>query len=231
MRLTKVLAVTAAGLLATTALASCDLAQSSTETHAYQVDGQVTRLVLTATAGRIEITTGDGPISVSETYRYNRTAPTTRHETAGGTLTLTDDECAGQHVGHCEINYSIRVPAATAVQITTAAGTVDVSGLAGDLTVTSDAGRIDGTGLSSAHTTARTNAGVVSLAYRLAPQAVTARSDAGSVSVLVPAGDAYAVDAGTDAGKVTVEVPRDAASTRTISAHSDAGKVEVGTTT
>jgi hypothetical protein len=229
-RTTRLLAVAATGLVVTAALGACGIAgPTSTETHRYQVGEQVTKLVLNADAGSVDVTAGDGPVQVTEVWRYSRNAPTTSHQTTGGVLTLTDSSC-GTHLGRCEVDYTITVPAATAVVITTSAGGITVSGLAGDLKVDSDAGTVEGTGLASQHTTVHTSAGRVRLAYRVAPVDVSARTDAGAVSVLVPAGDSYAVHADTDAGKLTVEVPQDGGSTRTITAHTDAGAVEVGTT-
>src|SRR5690348_8767726 len=151
-----ILAATA-GLAATLALTACDPSENTTETHRYQVDEQVTRLVLADTAGRVEILVGDGPITVTETYHYGHEAPKTTHSTNAGTLSLSDGSCGNHHFlkGGCTVDYSVRVPASTAVEISAEAGTVDVTGLAGDLNVTADAGRVEATGLSSQHTTVK----------------------------------------------------------------------------
>ncbi len=57
---------------------------------------------------------------------------------------------------------------------------------------------------------------------------MTARSDHGDVTVVVPNGDdAYAVDAGTDHGSRDVGIKDDPSAPRTIDAHSDHGDVSV----
>jgi hypothetical protein len=223
----QLISVTVAGLAAVLALAGCDAAQNSTETHRYTVQEQVDRLVLKSDAGRVEIVVGDGPITVTEVYRYSKNPPAATHTVNERVLRLADGDCPHQHFGQCSVDYSVRVPAATAVEITADAGTVQVTGLSGDLTVTSDAGRVEATGLASEHTKVTADAGRVSLAYRQPPASVDVQADAGTVEVILPTGDSYAVDATTDAGRVTVEVPQDKAAPRTITAHSDAGAVQI----
>jgi DUF4097 and DUF4098 domain-containing protein YvlB len=218
-----------AGLAATLALAACNPGTDTTETHRYEVNDQVSRLVLDDSAGRVEIVVADGPIAVTETWHYDHDAPKTSHSTNAGTLSLDDGSCANHHRfrNGCSVDYSVRVPASTAVEVTAEAGSVEVTGLAGDLSVTADAGRVEGTGLSSQHTTVKADAGKVDLGYRTAPTNVHVQAMAGTISVTVPHGDSYAVDATSDAGHVQVDVPRDDSAPRSITAHSDAGVIKI----
>lgn len=221
-----VLASTAAIALLAAATA-CDPRATSTEKHSYEVSDTLTKLIVDDNAGKVEIVTGDGPVSVEETYRFSDRAPKTAHTITDGILRLTDDSCGNAHFAHCEVGYRIRVPAALAVDIHADAGAVEVTGLSGDLTVRADAGKVEATALSSQHATVQSDAGAVTLSFATAPTTVDARSDAGKVSVTVPGGQSYRVDADTDAGSRTVKVPVDSNATRKITAHSDAGAVEV----
>ncbi|MFC7278686.1 hypothetical protein ACFQS1_32370 [Paractinoplanes rhizophilus] len=47
------------------------------------------------------------------------------HQVGGATLRLTESGCGGDEA-RCEVRFRIRVPAATAVEITAQAGAVDV---------------------------------------------------------------------------------------------------------
>jgi hypothetical protein len=212
------------------ALPACGVTRSSTDVHGYEVTGATTRLVIDDKAGHVNITTGDGPVRVTETIKYGRTRPTTAHTNVDGTVHLTAGDCWAIFDRGCEVDYQVRVPAATAVEIDASAGAVTVTGLTGDLKVTADAGTVQASGLRSAHTTVKADAGKVSLRYASTPSTVDAKSDAGSVDIWVPGGDAYAVDASTDAGKRSVGVRTDPNSTHHITAYSDAGSVRIHAT-
>lgn len=208
------------------ALAACTV--TPTDVYSYEIGDDVSQIHVQDPVGKVEVTADSGTVRVTETVRYSNDRPRTSHTTDGGTLRLTNGGCGG-HVHVCAVDYQVHVPAATSVDITNDAGLVRLTGMAGDLNITSDAGDVEGTGLSSAHATVRDHAGHISLRYAAAPAQVTVTNDAGAIEVRVPKDVTYAVDASTDAGKTSVSVPRDPAATRKISAHSDAGKVTIGT--
>lgn len=207
-------------------VAACSV--TSDTRSSYEIGGTISKLDVRDPAGKVEVTAGGGPVRVTETVRYSGREPRTSHTTDSGTLRLTNGGCGG-HVHVCAVDYQIRVPAATSVEITNAAGVIRLTDLAGDLNITSNAGAVEGTGLSSAHATVHDNAGHVSLRYSAAPTRVTVTDDAGAIEVRVPKDGAYAVDASTDAGQTSISVPRDPGAVRTISAHTHAGKVTIGT--
>ncbi|GAA1041536.1 hypothetical protein GCM10009557_65460 [Virgisporangium ochraceum] len=99
--------------------------------------------------------------------------------------------------------------------------------LGGDLKVETTAGRIDASNLRSQHVDVRTQAGEVSLAHQVAPAQTSARTDAGTVTVRLPGGSTYAVDATTDAGDREVSVAVDPGSGHRVTAQSEAGNVTV----
>jgi hypothetical protein len=214
------------GLALLAVAAGCGSSRSS-ETRTYQVTGAAGRLVVEDSTGQVDITVGDGPVRVTETVRYNRQRPKTSHTSANGTVHLTGGSCWGVFGWGCEVDFKVRVPAGTAVEVHADAGKVTVTGLAGDLDVKAGAGEVQASDLSSAHVRIRAQAGDVSLRYRSAPSTVDARANAGSIGIWVPGGTSYAVDTSTDAGNRTVAVPMDSASAHHIKAHTDAGSVRI----
>jgi hypothetical protein len=209
------------------AASGCMVADRSTETRHYEVRGAATRLVVDDSAGRVEISVGDGPVQVTETLRYGKQRPSTAHTNVDGTVHLTAGSCWALFDKGCQVDYQVRVPASTAVEVRADAGAVTVRGVTGDLRVTADAGTVQATELGSVHTNVRADAGRVTLRYRSSPSTIDAVADAGSIEIWVPGGIAYAVDATADAGDRTVGVPTERGSTHRITAHSDAGSVRI----
>ena len=210
-------------------VAGCSaIGPATTESQSYDVGGAVSRLSLHGRAGSVEVTAGDGPVRVTETLKYTGGRPRTSHSTDAGTLRLADDGCAGGF-RHCEVDYKVRVPSGTAVEVNTSACAIRLTGLAGDLDVTNSAGAIEATGLSSTHVRMRNDAGKISVRYVAEPSTVDITNDAGAIDVRVPATGSYAVDAHADAGRTRVTVTQDPASTRKITARTDAGAITIGT--
>jgi hypothetical protein len=208
------------------AVTGCSVA-ANTDVRSYQVTGDISALSVRNPVGAIEVTAGPGPVQITETIRYTNGKPDTGHATDGGTLRLTNG-CPG-HRHLCQVDYRVRMPAATSLDVDGSVGLVKLTRLGGDVSVTTMAGDVEASGLTSAHTTVRGNAGHISLRYASAPVLVDVTNDAGAIEVHVPKESSYLVDAHTDAGKTTVSVPQDPASSRRISAHNDAGAIIIGT--
>jgi hypothetical protein len=208
------------------AAAACSDKTTSGE-QSYQVDGSVTALSVGARAAAVTIEAGNGPVTVTEQYRYSAGKPQTAHQVGGTTLTLTESGC-GDDDARCEVEYRIRVPAATSARITAHAGAVSVTGLAGDVHVTTDAGAVQGKALSGDEVVVvQTQAGATELEFAEAPRTVQAQTQVGAVAVRVPAGTAYAVEVGTDLGKSDISVDRDPASEHRIQVRTEVGAVTV----
>ncbi|WP_203916219.1 DUF4097 family beta strand repeat-containing protein [Rugosimonospora africana] len=220
--------MTTAGVLIASGVAVAGCSVTSATKSSYEIGDSIRNLNVQDPAGKIEVMAGGDRVKVTETVRYSDGEPRTSHTTDGGTLRLTNGGCGG-HVHVCAVDYRILVPAATSVNITNATGLVRLTNLSGDLNVSSHAGAIEGTGLSSAHATVRGNAGHISLRYAAAPSRVTATDDAGAIEVRVPKDGSYVVDTSTDAGHISISVPQDPTAARTISAHTHAGKITIGT--
>jgi hypothetical protein len=198
------------------------------KTEQFVVSEPVQKVIVASDAGDVDVVATDTDrITISQTMRWLTHEPSPERTVADGVLRL-NDSCGGSWaVFRCETNYRIEVPRDLAVEVDVDAGNVSVSGVAGAVSLRSDAGDLEGTGLVSAHVKATTDAGHVELAFATAPTAIEAASDAGDVTIELPSAE-YAIDAGTDAGDTSVDgiVSYDLAA-HSVSAHSDAGDVTI----
>jgi DUF4097 and DUF4098 domain-containing protein YvlB len=217
---------TAMSVLALTALAGCTSANAKTEEQSYEVTEPVKSLIVDAQAAAVTVDVGHGPVTVTETYHFTNNRPGTSHQVSGTDLRLTDSGCASDE-SRCGVEFKVRVPASTAVSVTTRAGAVDLTDLEGDVTINSDAGAIEGTGLGGEKVSVTTEAGATSLEFSEPPATVTASTELGAISVKVPGGTAYAVEASTGAGKSDIRVQQDPASPHKISLKTTVGAIRV----
>ena len=223
MRILTAAVLGAAGLLP---LSACAGGATRTEESSYAVDQPVTALVVDARAASVTLVVEDGPVTVSETYRYSRGKPTTAHRVEGRALRLTESGC-GDDNARCDVSYRIRVPKATSADITAHAGAVSVDGLAGDLHVTTEAGAVEAHALSSDEVTIKTQAGAASLKFTDAPTLVRATTSIGAIELRVPGMTAYAVDVHAAVGGVSVDVDRNPRSAHRLEVSTEVGAVTI----
>lgn len=214
------------GVLTLLALPGCAIPGSSSATQSYEIAEPVQRLVVNAEAGQVEVTSGDGPVRVTETVHYRTDKPRTTHSVEGGTLRLAGTGCADRELP-CHIEIEARVPSGTVVDVTTEAGEVRLRDLAGAVTVTTQAGAVEGTSLSSERVSVTTEAGAASLQFVAPPTDVQAATELGAIVVKVPRGVAYAVQVDAEVGSADVRVDQDRSSTHKISARTQVGGVRV----
>jgi hypothetical protein len=214
------------GLSIMMASAGCTSLNSKTDEQSYDVTEQVQSLIIDARAAAVTVTTGDGAIKVTETYHYSNDRPRTSHEVSGTALRLTESGCATDEL-RCAVEFSIQVPAATAVNITAQAGAVTLAGLTSDVTVITDAGAVEGTRLAGDRVSVKTDAGATSLQFIEPPASVEASTELGAISLKVPSGTAYAVNASTTAGGSDIRVQQDANSPYKISLRTSVGGIRV----
>jgi hypothetical protein len=208
-------------------LAACTGGSTTTDQVDYRIDEPVTALVIGARAAAVEIATGDGPVTVTEELRWSQGRPSTAHRVEGTTLRLTEDGC-GDDDARCEVRYRIRMPAATSLDVTAQAGAIRLDGLAGTVRVATEAGAVEGRGLSSDEVTVTTEAGATSLEFAEAPTLVSTSTSLGAVDVRLPRTTAYAVDVRTSVGPSSVDVDEDAASAHRIEVRTELGAVSIG---
>ncbi len=145
----------------------------------------------------------------------------------------------------CSVDYVIEVPYDTGVRIRNDTGVrvenisgevevrtngaIEVAGLSGLTILATDGGSVRATGMRSAVIEAESDNGAVRVTSEVAPRSIIAKSDNGSVEVLVPrTGDTYSVDIDTDFGSQTVEVVVDPASERRLTARTSNGSARIG---
>lgn len=210
--------------LAVAGMSAC----SSTKPHknktvSYQESSPVRRLVIKGDVGDIEVTGGGTSVSVTEKHRFQKVDPVTSHTVADGTLTLSYS-CNDPQ---CGVDYTVKVPAGTAVQISDSTGDVKLSQLSGAVEATTGSGKIAAEGLSSPQAQFTTDAGDVVAAFTKSPSAVNAKVSTGDVTFTLPTSTKYAVDAHATTGEVHVDVPQDADAANRITAKVGTGNVTV----
>jgi DUF4097 and DUF4098 domain-containing protein YvlB len=219
------------------------LATQRSEQRALTFAEPVRRAEVRLPAGAVDFAVTDGPVRVQRTVRWVLVKPATSERVDDGVLRVEARSQRSWLGG--EVTYRVEVPAAADVQastgagavsvhgttgevdVQTAAGTVTLANLSGRVRATTEAGQVRGTGLGPGEVDASSSAGTVSLAFDAPPDRVEARTDAGSVELLVP-DQRYAVDASSYAGTARVEVEHDPDAPSRLVAHSNAGAVRVG---
>src|SRR3954451_5645323 len=133
--------VTATLAISVGALTACGTtgAATTTDEQSYQISQSIQALVVEARAAGGIIETGDGPVTVKETYRDGDDKPAPPHGVDGSTLRLTDTGCRTDEV-RCDVEFRVHLPAKASARVTTEAGAVRMTGLAGNVTVTTQAG-------------------------------------------------------------------------------------------
>lgn len=200
----------------------------SQKTDEYTVSEPVDELIVSADSGNVEIVaTSAERVTVHQTTHWVTDEPTPKKTVSNGVLTLAD-ECGGWGLQfRCETDYRIEVPRNLAVSIKADAGDVTVTGLAGRVTLESDAGNVEGTELDASHVQASTDAGDVRLSFATAPTSVDAETDAGDLDIDLPHAE-YALDLDTDAGDTSVEgIVRYDLAPHSVSAETDAGDLTI----
>jgi hypothetical protein len=222
-------AVSALAAVALVSMAACSAGPTTADEQSYEINERVNALVVDGQAAVVTVEAGEGPVTVTEVYRYADDRPRTSHRLDGATLRLTDTGCQNDE-WRCEVEFRVRVPSATTATVTAKAGAVKVNGLTGNVTVTTEAGAIEANGLAGDEVTITTQAGAASLEFVEAPTLVKASTQLGAVDVRLPSGTAYAVDVATTVGTSDVSVRRDAASAHRIQLKTEVGAIRVENT-
>jgi len=242
----KLAAVMLTAGLAVFALAGCyvnvNAGALQHRTRSYSVTGPVQTLVVDAHVGGVRVTGGSAKISVTEHISYRHTVPVTTHQVAAGTLTL-DSNCPAAET--CAVAYDITVPRPVTVRVSDSVGAIRLSSLSGPVTAHTDAGDIDlasvsgpinitgqagsilGQNVSSTQAGLHVTAGTIDVTFSAAPATLTATATAGSVTLRVPGGVPYAVDASASVGSTQVSVIRSDASPHAITAWTTTGSVTI----
>jgi hypothetical protein len=171
-------------------------------------------------AGRVEISEGDRPdarLQLTVSHRLARPEPN---------VTLAGDVLRINGTGS-EARIQLTLPRGTRVRAEVRDGEITLWGSDGELVLITETGTIAGRDLGGTRLSARSLSGDISAHFTSKPDIVTAVSDTGSVTLVVPGGP-YAVDAAcADPSAATVDVAVDPAAERRLAARSRAGRVVV----
>jgi hypothetical protein len=191
----------------------------------FTVSGRVTAVVISGGSGSVDVTgSARSTVSVTQQATYADTPPKATHVLHGTTLTLSYT-CPTELV--CGVSYQVQVPRGVAVSVSTSAGAVTLTSLAGTLNARASAGLITADDLRSPVATFKTNAGGVVATFSAPPQSLTATTNVGPISLSVPGSMAYRINTHTFVGTSTVTVHRSSSSAHTISASSDLGSISI----
>jgi hypothetical protein len=192
-------------------------------------DGPVSRVEIESDAGDVDLHAGaTAGATADRTARWTGPEPEVTETLDAGVLQITVNCPSPSET--CSVDLAVAVPAATATRAQLGAGDIAVAGLTGAHSLSTASGSVSGTGLGAEDTSARTAAGDVDLTFSGAPSQVEAESTAGDVTILVPVGPAYRVDARTTVGHVDVQVADDPGADAVITVRSTAGDVTVAHT-
>jgi hypothetical protein len=218
-------------LAAVPLLAGCDsLGKIGAGSHnppakAFTVGGRVTDIVIDGGSGSIDVTGSGRPgVSVSQQASYSGTPPAATHVVRGTTLTLSYT-CPAELV--CGVAYTVDVPYGVAVTVSTGAGAVTLTSLAGTVSARADAGLITAVDLRCSVASFKSDAGGVIATFSVAPRSLTATTNVGPITLTVPGTVGYRISTHTFVGTSTVTVRRSDTSTHSISAHSDLGSISI----
>jgi hypothetical protein len=194
-------------------------------TTAYQISTSISTVVVVSHVGDVTVTGGAGTAtSVVQEADYSKTPPVTTRAVSGRTLTITYS-CTAQLV--CGVAYVLRVPRDVTVQATAGAGSVQLSGLAGNITAQAKAGVISASGLAGRAVSLTTDVGAINAAFASPPATLHAVARIGAITLTVPGGASYRVTTQAHVGKATVSVPASASAAHAISATTDVGTIRI----
>ncbi len=221
------------GVLVLTGVALWAIAELTEDTEVVtqtvSVEG-VTRIVVDGEAGDITIAVEDrSDIEVTSELSSSLWSEVRNQvDTSAGALTVTSGCDNSFFVFNCSVSHTIRIPADAVgeLDLSTAAGTIAVTGSSAEVEARTSAGDIELLDFSGDGATLRTTAGSITVDAAVAPRAISAETTAGRIAITVP-DEVYAVDTDTTAGDADVSVRTDPNADRTIIASTTAGEITI----
>ncbi|MFF1816151.1 hypothetical protein ACFVWG_02580 [Kribbella sp. NPDC058245] len=160
-------------------------------------------------------------ISVSGTYAAQR--PVIESRTIDGVLDIRTS-CPG---AHCELQLTIEVPEAAAVQAKTQGASLELAGLAGKLKADTDGGSVTMSRIRSPQVSVDGRRGSVTMQFDDPPEQVTAIASDGSIDLRVPQTTTYTIDAVSAQGSTDIVPVNDPAATHHLFLRTSYGSINV----
>ena len=193
----------------------------------YQLPTTVTSLRIDGDAVAIDVTAADNVKTITVMEQLHGRATTTKGVTASS-ATLTAKCPSGLTFGvGCSVDYTVAMPAQVALNVDGTAGDMTLIGPFANATVSTKAGRVEGTSLGAGTYEVTTNAGEVKLKFASPPNLVKVKSDVGEVVLTVPGGTKYAVTTDTTVAVKNIDVDQDPTSTHHIDVTTTVGAVTI----
>jgi hypothetical protein len=150
-------------------------------------------------------------VSIERRLHWSYVKPTYDEQWDGRTLRVATHCSVARWLGPpCGVDYRLTVPKAVSIHVRTTTGDVEVRNLAGELRLSTSTGDITAVDIGSPVVEASTGTGDIRLTHSAPPQTVSVRTTTGDVSIRVPDGGSYRVQADTGVGDTQVSVPRSA---------------------
>lgn len=175
------------------------------------------RLIINDPVGNIHVHTGGASdqVTISATKQNggiggnpNDIHITYRESSDNKTITINVDE--GSHfLNFNSVNFNITVPTAADLNVHTNTGSIDVGGINGQMSLTSNTGSITATQDDlTASSTLKTNTGSVTFDGKIAPSGTYQfETNTGSVDATLPGDTSFHVNASTDTGSFNSDFP------------------------
>jgi Toastrack DUF4097 len=128
----------------------------------------------------------------------------------GNTITVNVDRTSGSNFfASTSVDFDVTVPSATTLQLKTNTGSIDVTGVSGQMVLTSNTGSITASnGMASGNTQLITNTGSITFNGSIARRGTYQfQTSTGSVEVTLPADGVFHVNASTDTGSINTNFP------------------------
>jgi DUF4097 and DUF4098 domain-containing protein YvlB len=185
------------------------IVNTSSETHTYAIAALPT-LVLNDNTGTVTIHTGgaNSQVSIQATTHYPSfgSAPTVQYSQDGNTITATAQNHNSNFLSFAtdNVDFNVTIPANANLKIHTETGTIDVEGVSGNMSLTTDTGSITANqDALSGQSTLQTATGSITFDGSIASGGnYLFSTDTGSVDVTLPVSSSFHVDATTDTGSI-----------------------------
>ncbi len=199
-------------------------------TRSHPIDATVTALELRGDRGAIQIRAaadGERP-HVEERTVWSLREVTSSVTQEGGTLDVRS-RCEGNAFNSpCSTDWTVVIPADASVTVRNPIGSIEVDGMAGPISVTSNAAEVVVRDTTAEEIDVVANVGDVRVVAAAPVRRMEVRTDVGAIDVTVPRGERYRVSVTAEVGEAVSTVDDDPAADRDIVLRTEVGDLRLG---